>query len=90
MKVELLVISGAAKGKRFVFDKPDCFLFGRAADAHISLPHDMYVSRQHFFLEIAPPVCKLRDLNSKNGVIVNGVRYGGKTPLPKEMKQAPI
>ncbi|GAK50001.1 serine/threonine protein kinase with FHA domain [Candidatus Moduliflexus flocculans] len=90
MKVELLVTSGVAKGKRFVFTKPDCFLFGRAADAHISLPNDLYVSRQHFFLEIAPPVCKLRDLNSKNGVIVNGVRYGGKTPLPKEFKQAPI
>ena len=90
MKVELLVISGAVKGKRFVFTKPDCFLFGRAADAHISLPNDLYVSRQHFFLEISPPVCKLRDLNSKNGVIINGVRYGGKTPLPKEFKQAPI
>ncbi len=90
MKVELLVISGAVKGKRFVFTKPDCFLFGRAADAHISLPNDLYVSRQHFFLEVSPPVCKLRDLNSKNGVIVNGVRYGGKTPLPREFKQAPI
>lgn len=73
-----------------MFTKPDCFLFGRAADAHISLPNDLYVSRQHFFLEISPPACKLRDLNSKNGVIVNGVRYGGKTPLPKEFKQAPI
>ncbi len=90
MKVELLVVSGAVKGKRFVFTKPDCFLFGRAADAHISLPNDLYVSRQHFFLEVSPPVCKLRDLNSKNGVIVNGVRYGGKTPLPREFKQAPI
>ena len=90
MRVELYVTAGPAKGKRFVFNKPDCFLFGRAKDAHVSLPNDLYVSRQHFFLEISPPDCKLRDLNSKNGVFVNGVRYGGRTPLKGGIKQAPI
>ncbi|PID59081.1 hypothetical protein CSB45_01355 [candidate division KSB3 bacterium] len=90
MRVELHVTSGPAKGKHFYFNTPDCFLFGRAKDAHISLPNDLYVSRQHFFLEISPPVCKLRDLNSKNGVFVNEVRYGGRIPLPKGIKQAPI
>lgn len=90
MHVELFVTAGPAKGKRFNFDTSDCFLFGRAKDAHISLPNDLYVSRQHFFLEISPPDCKLRDLNSKNGVLVNGIRYGGRTPLTKGTKQAPI
>ena len=90
MRVELHVTSGPAMGRHFHFNKPDCFLFGRANDAHISLPKDLYVSRQHFFLEISPPLCKLRDLHSKNGVFVNGVRYGGRVPLPKGIKQAPI
>ncbi|MCP4400088.1 MAG: protein kinase [bacterium] len=90
MRVELHVKSGPAAGKHFYFSTSDCFLFGRAKDAHISLPNDLYVSRQHFFLEISPPLCKLRDLYSKNGVFVNGVRYGGRVPLPKGIKQAPI
>lgn len=89
MQVELYVTKGPARGQRFTFEKPDSFLFGRAADAHISLPQDRYVSRQHFLLEISPPRCKLRDLNSKNGVIVNGVLYGGKAHMDGTIKQAP-
>jgi serine/threonine protein kinase len=89
MHVEIHVIAGPAKGQHFTFDKPDCFLFGRAEDAHISLPNDPYVSRQHFLLEISPPECTLKDLNSKNGVIVNGVRYGGQKPPTTPITQAP-
>jgi len=89
MRVEIYVIAGPAKGKRFTFDKPDCFLFGRIADAHLSLPNDLYVSRQHFLVETSLTQCKLRDLNSKNGVVVNGIRYGGKNPPPTGIKQSP-
>ncbi|MDY0094537.1 MAG: protein kinase [Candidatus Vecturithrix sp.] len=89
MKVELQVIAGPAAGQQFTFDKPDCFLFGRSEEAHISLPNDPYVSRQHFLLEISPPDCKLRDLNSKNGVFVNGIRYGGRKPPIPGIQQAP-
>ena len=89
MWVEIQVISGPAKGQRFTFDKPNRLLFGRAVDAHISLPNDQYVSRQHFLLEIAPPECKLTDLNSKNGVVVNSIRYGGQRPPKTGVKQAP-
>lgn len=76
MKVALEIIEGRQKGKVFSFSKPDCFLFGRARDAHISLPEDPYVSRQHFMLEIAPPECKITDMGSKNGTIVNSICYG--------------
>ncbi|GAK57021.1 serine/threonine protein kinase with FHA domain [Candidatus Vecturithrix granuli] len=89
MKVELRVTAGPAAGQQFTFDKPDCFLFGRSEEAHISLPNDPYVSRQHFLLEISPPDCKLTDLNSKNGVFVNGVRYGGRNPPIPGIRQAP-
>lgn len=89
MKVKLQVTAGPAAGQQFTFDKPDCFLFGRSEEAHISLPKDPYVSRQHFLLEISPPDCKLTDLNSKNGVFVNEVRYGGRKPPIPGMRQAP-
>lgn len=89
MQVEIHVIEGPAKGQHFTFDQPDCFLVGRTADAHISLPDDPYLSRQHFLLVISPPECKLTDLDSKNGVFVNEIRYGGRKPPNKGVKQAP-
>ena len=89
MRVILDVIAGPAKGRQFSFDRPDCFLLGRSRDAHISLPDDKHLSRQHFLLEIAPPDCTLSDLDSKNGVFVNGVRYGGRKPPKPGVKQAP-
>lgn len=83
MHVEIRVTEGPAKEQTFTFREPDCFLFGRAADARISLPDDPYISRHHFLLEISPPDCKVTELNSKNGMFVNGIRYGGrKTPEP--------
>lgn len=89
MQVELKIIAGPAKGQNFTFDGSDRFLFGRAADARISLPNDPYVSRQHFLLEISPPDCKVTDLDSKNGLFVNGIRYGGRKPPKKGVIQAP-
>ncbi|MDM8550590.1 FHA domain-containing serine/threonine-protein kinase [Desulfobacterales bacterium HSG2] len=89
MHVEVKVTAGPAKGQTFAFHKPDCFLFGRAADARISLTRDPYVSRQHFLLEISPPECRVTDLDSKNGVFVNGIRYGGRRPPDPDVIQAP-
>lgn len=88
MRVEIHVLGGPAAGQQFAFDKPDCLLFGRALDARISLPRDPYVSRHHFLLEIAPPECKVIDLGSKNGMIINGVRYGGRKPPGPGVVQA--
>jgi serine/threonine protein kinase len=85
----LTVIAGPARGKIFTFEEPDCFLFGRAADARVSLPDDPFVSRHHFLLEVAPPHCKVTDLDSKNGLFVNNVRYGGRKPAAAGVAQAP-
>jgi serine/threonine protein kinase len=89
VRISLTVTAGPARGQAFTFDEPDRFLFGRAADARVSLPHDPYVSRQHFLLEIAPPSCRVTDLDSKNGLFVNGVRYGGRKPPGPAVRQAP-
>lgn len=72
MKIQLEVIEGPHKGKTFVFTEPDCFLVGRDAPgchAHFRLEKgkDMYVSRNHFLLEIRPPNCFIRDNQSTNG-----------------------
>jgi len=39
-KVHLQFADGAMKGKAFVFDEHDTFIFGRAADCHARLPGD--------------------------------------------------
>lgn len=88
MYVEIHVTAGPAKGKSFLFDKSGRLLFGRADDAHIVIPNDPYVSRHHFELEIHPPTCILRDLDSTNGVFVNGIHYGGRIPLQPGIEQA--
>jgi len=89
LRIELKVIEGAAAGRTFAFEEADCFLFGRAPDARVSITSDPAVSRNHFLLLIAPPHCKVQDLGSTNGTIVNSVRYGGKGGAPEGVTQAP-
>ena len=38
------------------------------------MPEDMALSRDHFMIEINPPLCELRDLGSTNGTFVNNNR----------------
>jgi serine/threonine-protein kinase len=38
------------------------------------MPEDMALSRDHFMIEINPPLCELRDLGSTNGTFVNNHR----------------
>lgn len=66
------------RGKSFVFEEHDTFLFGRMDDCHACLPDDPAVSRHHFILEVNPPDARIRDLGSRNGTHVNGTKYGGR------------
>ena len=75
MKLKLTVISGPHQGREFVFDGRDTFLVGRVKDAHFQLSYDdPYFSRRHFLVEVNAPRCRLIDLNSRNGVLLNGAR----------------
>ena len=78
-RIVLTLIGGPSKGKVFTFTEPDNFLLGREdpdSNAHFRLsPDDTFVSRNHFFLEINPPDCYLRDAGSLNGTYV--IRQAG-------------
>lgn len=75
MQVKLTVTAGPHAGREYTFDGRDSFLVGRSKDAHFRLSYDdPYFSRRHFLIEINPPRCRLLDLNSRNGVSVNGTR----------------
>ncbi len=73
MNVTLTVTAGPHAGREFAFDRHDTFLVGRSKDAHFQLSYDdPYFSRRHFLVEVNPPRVRVYDLNSRNGVAVNG------------------
>jgi serine/threonine-protein kinase len=78
-KVVLTVTSGPIQGTVFTFIEHDTFLFGRHRSCHAQLSDDGRVSRHHFLLEVNPPLVRLRDLGSRNGTHVNGVKHGGRS-----------
>jgi predicted component of type VI protein secretion system len=56
------------------------FAVGRSAGCQLSLD-DPLVSRRHALLVVSKEGVTIEDLQSRNGVIVNGQRIGGRTPL---------
>src|SRR4051794_21701659 len=73
MRIILDVIKGPHEGRQFSFEEHDNFIVGRAKAAHFRLPiKDEFFSRIHFMVEINPPLCRLLDMQSTNGTIVNG------------------
>jgi serine/threonine-protein kinase len=72
MPILLTVTAGPHAGRTFRFERHETFLVGRAPEAHFSLPDDPYFSRMHFLVEANPPLCRLTDLSSRNGTVVNG------------------
>jgi len=73
MRIVLSVIKGPHKSREFSFEEHDNFIVGRAKVAHFRLPlKDKFFSRVHFMVEINPPLCRLLDMQSTNGTLVNG------------------
>ncbi len=89
-QVIIEVVDKSLRGKRWVFEEHDAFVFGRSSDCHIQIPpQDATASRHHFILEVNPPDVAIRDLGSRNGTWVNGVKHGGreKSATPEQAAQ---
>jgi serine/threonine-protein kinase len=67
----LMAIEGPHKGQTYTFVDHDIFLAGRSQDATLQVSDD-YFSRIHFMVEINFPYCRLTDMKSRNGTLVNG------------------
>jgi hypothetical protein len=78
-RVVLEVVAGPLQGQTFSLDRHDTLLVGRGADCHVCIADDRRISRHQFLLEGVPPHARLRDLGSRNGTYVNGVKHGGRT-----------
>lgn len=74
-RLTLVVIEGPQQGRRFPLAGHDTFLVGRSNKAHCQLSSkDQHFSRIHFMIEFNPPRCRLIDMKSRNGTLVNGQR----------------
>jgi pSer/pThr/pTyr-binding forkhead associated (FHA) protein len=76
--ITLTVLGHRGEEKRFTFDQPATCVIGRASDCDIVLDglEHLDVSRYHCQLEFDPPTVRVRDLGSRNGTFVNGVKIG--------------
>jgi serine/threonine-protein kinase len=75
MRVVLQVVGGPNKGRTYEFGTHETFIVGRSTQAHHRLPpRDKAFSRFHFMIEINPPFCRIMDMASTNGTLVNGRR----------------
>src|SRR5690348_14928505 len=79
MRAKLLVVQGRPEGKSLVFHAGE-YVFGRGAECHIR-PNSDWVSRQHCMLRVTADAVFVRDLGSRNGTLVNGVRVLGERRL---------
>ena len=94
MEVTLEIMKGPETGRIFEFTEPDTFIVGRAKDATFRLPEDdPYISRRHFHLEINPPRCIFRDLESTNPPTINDqtrTRSIRPSPAPVARRHRPM
>jgi len=70
--VSVDVLSGPHRGQSFEFGRHESLVGGRAETCQLRLDGDPHVSRFHFRLEVNPPAARIIDLDSSNGIRVNG------------------
>jgi pSer/pThr/pTyr-binding forkhead associated (FHA) protein len=72
MQVKLKILKGPSQGKEVKIPSPKC-LIGREEGCHLRAQSDA-VSRRHCVIIISENEVVVRDLNSRNGTFVNGLR----------------
>lgn len=79
MLVKLKIMKGPNVGKEIKIPGPKC-LIGRGEGCHMRAQSDA-VSRRHCVIVISENECVVRDLNSRNGTLVNEQRITEETVL---------
>jgi serine/threonine-protein kinase len=76
VSLRLTVTKGPGAGRAYVADRAGAFLVGRSARAQFQFPSgpkaDLRISHIHCLIEVDSPRCRVHDLDSSNGVFVNG------------------
>jgi len=77
---EILIHTPDGKTRPLVLER-DRYTLGRSSANELCYSEDAGLSRQHMVLERNGETWTIRDLNSKNGTFVNGVRIDTVHPL---------
>src|SRR5271165_6085606 len=72
MIVLLEVTSGPSAGKGVRLQSGQSIRVGRTSKSDFVLSADSHISGVHFAIELSETDCRIRDLNSSNGTLVNG------------------
>lgn len=81
LTVRLTTVAGLHKGKSHQLDIKERALLGRAGDCELTLEDDVEISGHHALLLRTASKLIIRDLNSTNGTLVNGVPIHNDYPL---------
>ncbi len=79
MRAKLTVLRGSNKGKSILVAKPQ-YIMGRGESCNLRLNHEL-ISRKHCAFVIHSDRITLRDLGSRNGTMLNGVRLSSETEI---------
>ncbi len=79
--IRFTVVSGVQKGRQYQLEIVDQAVIGRAANCALCLDDDTEISAQHVLLLYKEGCLRVRDLNSTNGTLVNGVPIHNEFPL---------
>lgn len=74
MRVVLEMVEGPSEKRKVALLPGQVVHVGRTDKADLVFPGDQQMSSRHFAVECRGGVCRLRDLNSTNGTLVNGNR----------------
>lgn len=78
--VRLTIVKPEKPPEFQIFDKPVEVVVGRSTRCTIALDFDPMVSRMHAVFMIDPPRVQIKDLNSTNGIRLNGEFLGADSP----------
>jgi serine/threonine protein kinase len=73
LTLEIAVVDGPDRGRKFVFRSPATVSVGRSSQCEVPV-NDPKISRKHCTIEVKPDGCVVRDLKSANGTRVNGIQ----------------
>lgn len=81
LAVQLTVVAGVQKGKKYPLKITLRATLGRALNCDLVLDDDVEISSQHALLQHSNGQLTVRDLHSTNGTLVNGVPINNDYPL---------
>jgi len=80
LRVVLEIPAGPFTGRKIELRLGQTASVGRTSRAQYAIPHDALLASVHFVLEWEGDICRIRDLASVSGLLVNGYRVT-RTPL---------